>query len=309
MKCELHLHLDGSLRPSTVKEYLNDHNRSLEEITNKLRVPDNCESLTEYLKRFEIPTLILQSPKIIERVTFELIEDLTHLGIDYAEIRFAPQLHTHKGTNQEEIIKAAIRGVEKGKERYPQTRIGLILCMMRLGNNTAQNLETVALAKKFYGTIVCGLDIAGPEALYPTDCVTEELNGAQASGVPLTIHAGEVGNEKSLRDALAYKTTRIGHGFLAAQFPDIIDQIIKNDVTLEICVSSNYQTKGITQLSDHPIRQLYDAGVKIALSSDNMTVSNTNLWKEEQLIKQHFGFTDKDIKQLDLYAEEARFLQ
>jgi len=309
MKCELHLHLDGSLRPSTVKECLNDKNLSLEEITNKLRVPDNCESLTEYLKRFEIPTLILQSTTMIERVTFELIEDLTHSGIDYAEIRFAPQLHTNKGACQEDIVQAAIRGVEKGKKMYPQTQIGLILCMMRLGNNTEQNLETVALAKKFHGNIVCGLDIAGPEALYPTDCVTTELDAAKASGVPLTIHSGEVGNEKSLRDALAYKTKRIGHGFLAAKFPDIIAQIIKDDVTLEICVTSNYQTKGIAQLADHPIKQLYDAGVKIALSSDNMTVSNTNLWKEEKLIKQNFGFTDEDIKKLDLYAEEARFLK
>ncbi|MCH3915888.1 MAG: adenosine deaminase [Spirochaetia bacterium] len=309
MNCELHLHLDGSLRPATVDEFLGTKSPGLDKVTDLLRVPENCPSLEACLERFELPLKVLQDHDALERVSFELVEDLVHLGLDYAEIRFAPQLHTGKGASQQAIVQAAERGVRQAMSQYPSIRVGLILCMMRGRDNHAENMETVRVAQKLQDDVVCALDLAGAESLYPTSEFMKELQCAKASGLGLTIHAGEVDDPQSLRDALSLRPDRIGHGIIAARYPDIIDTLIREEITLEVCVTSNYHTKSVASIAEHPIRFLLDHGVKVAVCADNMTVSHTDVLQELELVRQTFGLTDASMDLFRSYAEAARFLK
>ena len=311
---ELHLHLDGSLRPETVWELAKEQGirlpaESAEEVKYKMEVPEDCRTLEEYLERFDLPLLVLQRADAIERVTYELVEDLAKEGVDYAEIRFAPQLSVNGGLTQDEVVEAAIRGAERGMKMYPQIRVGLILCCMRGADNEELNMQTVETAKKYLGDVVCAVDIAGAEGLFPTENFAPVFAKVREYGIPMTIHAGEAAGPDSMKTALSFGTKRIGHGVAAINDPELIRRLIDENVTLEVCVTSNYHTKVVPAIEMHPIHKLLDEGVHVTVNSDNRTCSRTTLQKEKEVLKEQLGFSDEEIEKMQEYAWEARFLK
>ena len=311
---ELHLHLDGSLRPETVWELAKEQGirlpaESAEEVKYKMEVPEDCRTLEEYLERFDLPLLVLQRADAIERVTYELVEDLAKEGVDYAEIRFAPQLSVNGGLTQDEVVEAAIRGAERGMKVYPEIRVGLILCCMRGADNEALNMQTVETAKKYLGPVVCAVDIAGAEGLFPTENFAPVFAKVREYGIPMTIHAGEAAGPDSMKTALSFGTKRIGHGVAAINDPELIRRLIDENVTLEVCVTSNYHTKVVPAIEMHPIHKLFDEGVHVTVNSDNRTCSRTTLQKEKEVLKEQLGFSDEEIEKMQEYDWEARFLK
>lgn len=311
---ELHLHLDGSLRPETVWELAKEQNiklpaNTVDEVRDQMQVPEDCRTLEEYLTRFDLPLLVLQTREALERAAFELTEDLAKEGVTYAEIRFAPQLSIKGGMTQEQAVEAAIEGVKRGMEQYPSIRVGLILCCMRGEDNEEWNLQTVEAAKKYLGDVVCAVDIAGAESLYPTERFAPVFEKVREYGLPSTIHAGEAAGPESMKTALAFGAKRIGHGVAAVEDPKLVRRLIEEQITLEVCVTSNYQTKVVPSIEAHPIRRLFNAGVRVTVNSDNRTVSNTNVRKELDILRNVFGFKEQEIEKMEEYAWEARFLR
>ena len=311
---ELHLHLDGSLRPETVWELAKEQNiklpaNTVDEVRDQMQVPEDCRTLEEYLTRFDLPLLVLQTREALERAAFELTEDLAKEGVTYAEIRFAPQLSIKGGMPQEQAVEAAIEGVKRGMEQYPSIRVGLILCCMRGEDNEEWNLQTVEAAKKYLGDVVCAVDIAGAESLYPTERFAPVFEKVREYGLPSTIHAGEAAGPESMKTALAFGAKRIGHGVAAVEDPELVRRLIEEQITLEVCVTSNYQTKVVPSIEAHPIRRLFNAGVRVTVNSDNRTVSNTNVRKELDILRNVFGFKEQEIEKMEEYAWEARFLR
>ena len=311
---ELHLHLDGSLRPETVWELAKEQNiklpaNTVDEVRDQMQVPEDCRTLEEYLTRFDLPLLVLQTREALERAAFELTEDLAKEGVTYAEIRFAPQLSIKGGMTQEQAVEAAIEGVKRGMEQYPSIRVGLILCCMRGEDNEEWNLQTVETAKKYLGDVVCAVDIAGAESLYPTERFAPVFEKVREYGLPATIHAGEAAGPESMKTALAFGAKRIGHGVAAVEDPELVRRLIEEQITLEVCVTSNYQTKVVPSIEAHPIRRLFNAGVRVTVNSDNRTVSNTNVRKELDILRNVFGFKEQEIEKMEEYAWEARFLR
>ncbi len=311
---ELHLHLDGSLRPETVWELgkiqgIDLGAKDVADVKYMMEVPEDCKTLHECLERFELPLKVLQTADALERVSFELVEDLHNINVDYAEIRFAPQLSTEKGLTQEEVVEATIKGIKKGMDKYPDIKCGLILCCMRGENIEDRNLQTVEVAKKYLGDVVCAIDLAGAESLYPTEMFEKVFEKANEYKLPRTIHCGEAKGPESIRKALSYGTKRIGHGVNAIYDGELVKELVEKGVTLEVCVTSNYHTKVVDSIEKHPMKKLFDAGVRVTVNSDNMTVSNTNIHKEIEILKNKLGFTDADIEKIQKYAEEARFLK
>lgn len=311
---ELHLHLDGSLRPETVWELAKEQNiklpaNTVDEVRDQMQVPEDCRTLEEYLTRFDLPLLVLQTREALERAAFELTEDLAKEGVTYAEIRFAPQLSIKGGMTQEQAVEAAIEGVKRGMEQYPSISVGLILCCMRGEDNEEWNLQTVETAKKYLGDVVCAVDIAGAESLYPTERFAPVFEKVREYGLPSTIHAGEAAGPESMKTALAFGAKRIGHGVAAVEDPELVRRLIEEQITLEVCVTSNYQTKVVPSIEAHPIRRLFNAGVRVTVNSDNRTVSNTNVRKELDILRNVFGFKEQEIEKMEEYAWEARFLR
>lgn len=303
-KVVLHLHLDGSLRPESVQRWLQKQGieKSLEDVTKMLRVNKDCRDLNEYLEKFDLPAQVLQEPENIEEATYELFEDLSKQNVIYAEVRFAPTKHMEKGLSCNEVVEAAIRGMERAKAKYGIDG-SLILCCIR-GETFETNLQAVSSAKKFLNKGVSAIDLAGAEALFPTEDYRNIFEIADKEGIPFTIHAGEADGPESIKTALEFGAKRIGHGVRSIEDKRLMDILRIREIPLEVCPISNLQTQAIE--GKHPLEELYRRGLFITISTDNNTVSNTNILDEYDWILKNTGLTSNDLIQMNRNA--ARFI-
>ncbi len=308
LETELHLHLDGSLSTDVVKKLADmaGYDFAGQDVKKLLTVGAHCESLPDYLKCFELPGKLLQTEEALELAAYDLVKRLTEQGVLYAEIRFAPQLHKQKGLSQEKAVEAVIRGVKRGTKTFP-IHANVLLCAMVNGKDS-ENEETIELAKAYHGKGAAGADIAGPEGFVPMAHFEPLFRNAYQAGVPFTIHAGECGDYDNVAKAVSYGAKRIGHGCAAIKSEACMELLKKERITLEMCVLSNLQTKAVDAIEAHPLKAFYDRGIRVTYNTDNMTVSDTSLGKEAELIKKHLGFTEDDLKQMNRYAIEAAFI-
>ena len=167
---------------------------------------------------------------------------------------------------------------------------------MRGNDNHEANLETVKLAKDYIGKGACCIDIAGAEALFPTENFEDLFALARELEIPYTIHAGEADGPKSVYKALEYGTKRLGHGVRSLEDPALIEKIVAEGITLELCPTSNLHTCMFPTMEEYPLRKLMEAGVKVTINTDNMTVSNITLAKEFGKLIAAFDLTDEEIK-------------
>ena len=311
-KVVLHLHLDGSLRPETVYRWLKEEGKdvTLEEVQKALMVEKDCRDLTEYLEKFDLPCKMLQTEEHIEQATYELFEDLANQNVIYAEVRFAPSKHREQGLEYDQIVEAAIRGMERAKKEFGIDG-SLILCAMR-GDNKEDNLKTVEVAKNYIGKGVSAIDLAGAEALFPTedykyifDEAKREDKKENKVSIPFTIHAGEAAGPESIKNALEFGTKRIGHGVRCLDDNSLVEKLVQDEIILEVCPISNLQTKATGE--NHPIEELYRKGLKVTISPDNDSVSNTNIIEEYIWILEHTALTIQDLIKMNINAIRGIF--
>lgn len=297
-KVELHLHLDGSVRPSTLAEI---KNISLDEAKELLIAKDKCRDLNDYLKKFSEPVSIMQSKEGLERITRELCEDLISDNIIYAEIRFAPNLHTSY-LSLDDVILSVLKGA-----RSTNLKCNFILCMMR-GDSYFNNRNIVDLAKKYLGKGVCAIDLAGAEGIYKTSEYEELFSYASSLSIPFTIHAGEADGPDSINSALDFGAKRIGHGVRCLENMDTVKRLKDNEILLEVCPTSNVQTNIVSEYKDHPIKRLIDNSLKVSINTDNRTVSNVSISDEYQKLVDNFNFTKEIFDELNINAIKSSFI-
>ena len=299
-KVELHLHLDGSIPIEYVKK---KYNLTDEQVKAKMIASEKCKNLNDYLTCFDFPISIMQTKAEIIEITIELLKELKAQNIVYAEIRFAPQFHTKKGLTQEEVIKAVIEAKNK-----VDIASNIILCVMRGKDNMNKNFETLNLAKKYLQKGVCAIDLAGAEAIYNTKEYKNIFEKAVELGVPFTVHAGEADGAESVRSAIGFGTKRIGHGVRAIEDDNLLEYIKNNEITLEVCPTSNIQTCICDSYATHPIYKLFKAGILVTINTDNMTVSNTTLSNEYINIIESTNITYEDIVNMNKNSVNAAFI-
>lgn len=309
---DLHLHFDGSLLPRTILELAREQNLSLpaeepDELKLFLTAPEDCGSLNEYLEKFDLPLLLLQTKEAIRRAMYTLLSSLKEQGMLYAELRFSPQSHLRKGLTQEDVVKAAILGMQEATAgSFFMAR--LILCCMRGAENEEANKKTVETAAAFLGRGVAAVDLAGAEALFPTADYEELFAYAKRLGVPFTIHAGEADGPESIEAALRFGAARIGHGVRAREDERLLALLKERQIPLEMCPTSNVQTKAVGSFSEHPILAYLRSGLKVTVNTDNMTVSDTTIEREYSRLSQELGMTEEEHRDLLFNAVDAAFL-
>lgn len=287
-KVELHCHLDGSISPYTIELLAKKEKRKLmENWREKISVNADCTSLTEYLKCFNLPLSFLKTGESFFTAVKNLLCEAAKEQVMYMEIRFAPMLSVTKNLSGEEIIEAAVEGLKSAKKEF---NIGgnLILCCMR-NHGERENEEVIRLAKKYYGRGVCAVDLAGDESAYATDRFKKIFEDAKYSGIPYTIHAGECGRAEEVSMALAMGAKRIGHGIAMKGRKNLQEICQKGNIGIELCPTSNLQTKAVEYFEEYPIQEFVNAGLLVSINTDNRTVSNTTLTKELWNIWERFG--------------------
>ena len=313
---ELHLHLDGAIPPETMWALAKEKGitlpaETLDEFRAWLVETSDCADVNTYLARFELPLQLMQEKEDIVRVTKDVLTTLCRQGHLYDEIRFAPQLHKRNGLSQRQAIEAVLEGRRQALAENPGYGAGILLCAMCIGPETVnmeENLETVRLAKEFLNRGVVGADLAGAEGIVPLANFRPVFDLANELGVPATCHAGDSQGPDTVADALSFGVTRIGHGHHIAGDPALVQEAIRRGVTLEVCPTSNIQCHTQPSYAEHPAKKLLDAGLRLTISTDNMTLAAVNLQDEYRHCLQDMGFTAEDLKKTILYAAEAVFL-
>jgi adenosine deaminase len=310
-KIELHCHLDGSLRPETIidialKEGIHLPSYERKELQKELIAPLDCESLDDYLKRFSLPNLVMQSKENLRRITFELFEDATKENVKYMEVRFAPLLHTLKGLDVEEIIQAVVEGMDDAVKRY-DIRGNIILSCMRT-MSVERAFEVVEKGRKFLGKGVVAIDLCASEEEGFCGRFIEPMALARNYGYRVTIHAGETGVGKNVLEAVELLgAERIGHGVFIKDCPEAYNIVKDRQVVLEMCPTSNVQTKAVGHYREHPIYQFHKDGIKVTINTDNRTVSDTTMTKECRLVNSEFNLSEEDYRQIYINSVEASF--
>ena len=307
---DIHLHLDGSLSSHAVIKIAKKENIVLPtyvetELDKYLMVDENCASLNEYLTKFDVPNLVLQTKYGLKTAYLDLLKRESEAGLKYVEIRMAPQLSTQKGLSQEEVVKTLIGAKIEGEKLY-KIKSNLILCLMR-GANESVNLETINAARKYLGKGVVALDLAGAEALFPNELYFSLFKLAKEHNIPFVIHAGEASGANSVKTALEMGASRIGHGIHSIDDEKVIQMLVEKQIPLEICPKSNLDTKTISSFEQLPIKKFMEKGIKVTLNTDDMAVSNTTLENEYNILS-NIGFSYEQLKQISLNTIDAAFL-
>jgi adenosine deaminase len=310
-KAELHVHLDGSLRPETMLELAADYGKRMpahdpDALRDYMHVQD-ARNLVEYLERFDITLSVMQTADALERISYELAEDLAGENVRYAEIRYSPILNTRDGLPLTEAVDAPLRGLKRAEADFGiQTRI--IICGIRnMEPATSRDLADLTVAYKDRGVVA--FDLAGAEYNYPAKKHKDAFYTVINKNMAATIHAGEAYGAESIHQALHYcRANRIGHGTRLYEDPDLMRFINDFRIPLEICITSNVQTRVVPSFDQHPVRQYYDAGIIVTLNTDNRLMSATTVTEEFWRAHEHLGFTWEELTDINLMAFEASFL-
>ena len=321
-KVLLHDHLDGGLRPSTVIELAEEigydglPTTDPGELAEWMTRGADRKDLVLYLETFAHTVAVMQEPEALHRIARECVEDLANDGVVYAEVRFAPELHTEGGMSMDEVVEAVTAGFAYASADTPLT-IRTICSAMRQMNNS---LEVAQLAVRWRDRGVIGFDIAGPEKGFPPDDHMLAFQYAQRENFHFTIHAGEAYGPPSIWKALQWcSAERLGHGVR------IIDDITTNDdgthklgrladyirdrrIPLEVCPSSNLHTGVVAELADHPIKLFKDLKFRVTLNTDNRLMSDITMTQEMQNMVDVFGWDLLDMQWLTVNAVKSAFL-
>lgn len=305
-KVELHLHLDCSLSYEGAARL--DPSLSAEEFESNFIAPPQCSSLRDFLTRVPPALQLMQSVAALHLVTENVFQQLTSERVVYAEIRFAPLLHIEKGLSPEAVVAAVDRAAERCIDATG-IEVRWILCTLRHFSQE-QSLITARLLERFQGSRVVALDLAGDEAGFPIDAHIPAFRYAIEHGLSRTAHAGEARGAESVWETLrAFQPTRIGHGLRSIEDPSLVEHLRRERVHLEICPSSNVQTRACSTYCDHPVDRLWRAGVSLGINADARTITNVSLEQEYARLEQCFGWGDEELAASNREAMRAAFVE
>ncbi|WP_285889027.1 adenosine deaminase [Paenibacillus glycanilyticus] len=312
-KIDLHVHLDGSVKPETIRELAKAQDKELPvgaegDLTPWMQIDESCNSLVEYLSKFNFVLPFMQTAESLERIAEEVVEQAAASGCLYVEVRFAPMLHTLEGLSAGEAILHTIAGLQKGEQTFGVKARVIVICMRH--DSVEKNLEVIEAAREYYGKGVVAVDLAGDEAGFPPALHQDVFDLASRYKLPITIHAGEAGSAGNVRESITrLGARRIGHGVRMTEDPAVIELVKATRTPLEMCPVSNIQTKAVTGWDAYPIRTFMEQGILVTVNTDNMTVSGTTMNLEYEMLAEHCGFTIEELARLAVNSAEAAFLE
>ena len=283
-KTDLHCHLDGSMRISTIIDLARKNNVELpstneEKLRKILRVEGNHADLNSLLSLFEITISVLQTEEALYRAAYELVEDCAEENVNYLEARYSPILHTKKGLNLVLIMDAVLEGLRDARKKYG-IRNGVIVCGIRtISPEISLILAELAVAYKYRG--VLGFDLAGIEDKYPAKDHKEAFYLIRNNCINCTVHAGEAYGPDSIKQALHYLNAhRIGHGTRLKEDGDLLNYVNDHRIPLELCITSNIQVGSVKDYASHPVKFYHNYGLRVTINTDNRLFSGTTVTNE-----------------------------
>lgn len=312
-KVELHRHLEGSLRLTTMLDIARQHGVtvpvSMFNLSGLVQVQDQDPmTFSNFLDKFKTLRLFYKSPDVIDRVTREAVEDAANDNIRYLELRFTPvALSRAEGFPLHDVMDWVITSAQSAATKY-KIKVGLIASVNR--HESPELAEQVAwLAAEHIQDGLVGLDLAGNEAEFKSDPFHGIFREAKQAGLHLTIHAGEWGPASNVRDALEnLNAERIGHGVRVLEDELVTALARERGTAFEVCVTSNYQSGVAKSLPEHPLPRMMAAGLNVTVNTDDPSVSRITLTNEYQHVCEELKVPLDKLKQSVLFAAQASFM-
>ncbi|MDP1859800.1 MAG: adenosine deaminase [Gemmatimonadaceae bacterium] len=310
-KAELHCHLDGSLRPSTMLDLAREYKvvmpRDDADALGDFMLVRDAANLEDYLTRFDTTLSVMQTADSLDRVAYELAEDAAREGVRYLEVRFAPILNIRGGLSLGEAVEAPLRGLARAERDHGIVARVLVCSLRHLPPDTSMELARLAVAYKSHGVV--GFDLAGGEAGYPASAHADAFAYAHAHDLACTCHAGEGDGADSVRQAVyGCCAQRIGHATRLIEDASLTDYVNDQRIALEICLTSNVQTRAASSYEAHPLRQYFDRGLNVVLNTDNRLMSGVNLVDEYLHAARELDFTFDELARMAINGFESAFI-
>ena len=311
-KAELHVHLDGCLRPTTAIDLATQYGivapRTFMGMFDALVAPAHPGSQAELLKSFELPIKLMQSRGGLARITTDLVEDKAADRVRYMEVKWAPALHRQAGLTLDDVIETVAAAASAAGHRCGVV-VRLTVVAMRSAD-PADNVEVARAAVAHQAHGVTGFDLAGFEAAHPDPTIhAEAFEVARTGGLGLTVHAGELLDDGALVwRALDLRPHRVAHGASAVSDPALMAELTARGVTLDLCPTSNVQAGTVATFADHPLVTLLRQGVPVTINTDDTTISDVTLSQEWCSCVRELGLTLPELWQCNLRALEAAFV-
>ena len=310
-KAELHCHLDGSLRVKTIIELaemqgIDLPSKNEDDLLKILSIGPFPKSLEDYIEKFDITLSVLQTPESLERAAFELAMDCHQDGVRYLEVRYSPILHTKNGMELFETVDSVKKGLTQAFDECG-ILTGIIICGIR-HISPDHSLELANLAIQYKNKGVIGFDLAGAEENFPAKKHKEAFYLILNNNINTTIHAGEAFGPKSIHQAIhVCGAHRIGHGTRVCEDIDLLNYINDHRIPLEICLTSNINTKSVSTISKHPFKHYMDKKVRVTLNTDNRLISNTTLSNEYEIAINNFNLNENEIRTIIINGFKSAF--
>jgi adenosine deaminase len=311
-KTDLHCHLDGSVRLDTVLELARKQGVKLptfdrSELFNMLYAGEQVASLDDYLRAFDITLSVMQTEEALERTAYELAEDAHRENVRYIEVRYSPLLHVREGLRPAQVVEAVLRGLRTAK-RELGIRYGVILCALRtLGADVSLRIAELCVAFKNRGVV--GFDLAGSEINFPAKVHRGAFQLVIDNNINCTAHAGESFGPDSVHQAIhKCGAHRIGHGTRLIESGDLMNYVNDHRIPLEVCPSSNLQTRAAKSWETHPVDFYVDYGLRVTINTDNRLISDTTVSNELYQCHKHYGWRLQTIKEIIIAGFKSAFM-
>jgi len=311
-KTDIHCHLDGCVRPRTMLELAEAQGvklptRQLGKLTRILQAGKRTRSLADYLRIFDYTLSVMQEKDALYRVAFELAEDAAAENVRHIEVRYSPILHRRKKLSFEDIVDPVIGGLSDAGRKYGVST-GVIICGIRsLSPKSSVALAELAVAYKGKG--VLAFDLAGQEKDYPAKAHRAAFEVILKNNINSTVHAGEAFGPQSIAQALHYcGAHRIGHGTRLREDADLLRYVNDHRIPLEMCLSSNVQTRAVRSIREHPFHEYFRQGLRVTLNTDSRLVSATSVSREIALAARAFHLSPYEVKRIIIMGFKSSFL-
>jgi len=310
-KAELHLHLEGSIEPATLREMARRKGRLVEEtekwIADRERAGFRYGKVTDFLNAFKLLSLLLETPEDYALATTRLIESLAAENVRYVELTLAAGVVLWKKQPLEPVFEAVKRAADEASARTGMRVAWIFDAIRQFGADHVRAVVQHAARLRDRGVVAFG--IGGDEERGPARLFADVFREARDRGLHLTAHAGEAAGPESVRDAVELLgAERIGHGTSAGRDPGTLRLLAERRVPVEVCLTSNLATGVIQRIEDHPLRRFLAAGVPVTLSSDDPAMFATSVEREMILAADRFALSRAEIIQLNANAMRAAFL-
>lgn len=311
-KTDIHCHLDGCLRPRTMLDLAQEQGvelptRNLAKLTRLLEAGKRTRDLGDYLKIFDYTLSVLQEKDALYRVAYELAEDAARENVRHLEVRYSPILHRRKKLSFTQIVDPVIAGLSEAGQRYNMST-GVIICGIR-SMDPRYSLALAELALAYKGKGVLAFDLAGQEKEYPAKAHRAAFQLVLKNNINSTVHAGEAFGPASISQALHYcGAHRIGHGTRLLEDRDLMAYVNDHRIPLEVCLSSNVQTRAVRTMKEHPFHFYFKQGLRVTLNTDSRLISATTVTREIAIATRTFRLSPYEVKRIVINGFKSSFL-